>query len=207
MRGVPEPTLTPISILELRPTQITVGMREVEQKRLEWRHRGDKGSKYLGTHMIPVVIGPKRRAYILDHHHLALALHLEGVEHVLTAVVEDLSELEKEAFWFVLAHKNWMHVYDVNGTLRTHDEIPKSVKGLADDPYRSLAGELRRMGGYAKDTAFYSEFLWADFLRRNIKPKLVVDDPGRAMTQALELAKSHKAGYLPGWCGPATDAG
>jgi len=39
---------------------------------------------------------------------------------------------------------------------------------LADDPYRSVAGELRRQGGFAKDTTPFSEFLWADFLRRRI---------------------------------------
>ena len=40
------------------------------------------------------------------------------------------------------------------------------MKDLVDDPFRSLAGELRRVGGYAKDTTPFSEFLWADFLRR-----------------------------------------
>lgn len=206
MNGVPEPTLTPVPIMELRPTQITVGMREVDDKRHAWREKGEEGAKFLGSHMIPVVLGPKRRAYILDHHHLALALHLEGVEHVLTSVVEDLHELGKEAFWFVLAHKNWMHVYDATGVLRTHEAIPKTVVGLTNDPFRSLAGELRRQGGYAKDTNFYSEFLWADFLRRNIKAKLIADDFEQALARGLELAKDRKAGYLPGWCGPIADA-
>jgi hypothetical protein len=31
-------------------------------------------------------------------------------------------------------------------------DIPKSVSALVDDPFRSLAGELRRVGGFAKDT-------------------------------------------------------
>jgi hypothetical protein len=203
MHGVPEPVLHPVPILDLRPTQITVGMREVEAKRRAWRAKGDQAAAFLGSHMIPVVLGPKRRNFILDHHHLALALHLEGVEHILTSVVEDLSGLDKETFWFVLAHKNWMHVYDAAGKLRTHDDIPKAVTGLEDDPLRSLAGELRRAGGYAKDTAFYSEFLWADYLRRNIKGKLVVDDFSRALERALELSQDRQAQYLPGWCGPA----
>ncbi len=206
MHGVPEPVLHPISIADLRPTQITVGMREVEEKRRAWREKGDKAATFLGSHMIPVVLGPKRRNYILDHHHLALALHLEGVEHILTSVVEDLSILDKETFWFVLAHKNWMHVYDAAGKRRTHDDIPKSVTGMQDDPFRSLAGELRRAGGYAKDTALYSEFLWADYLRRNIEAKLVVDDFSRALKRAVELSQDRQAQYLPGWCGPLAGA-
>lgn len=204
MHGTPEPVLHPVPITELRPTQITVGMREVEEKRREWEKKGDKAATFLGSHMIPVVIGPKKRAYILDHHHLALALHLEGVEHVLTSVVQDLGHLDKDTFWFVLAHKNWMHIYDAAGKLRTYADIPKSVAGLQDDPFRSLAGELRRAGGYAKDTAFYSEFLWADYLRRNMKTKLLADDFGEALKRALKLAQDPKADYLPGWCGPAS---
>jgi hypothetical protein len=50
--------------------------------------------------------------------------------------------------------------------------IPKSIKGLDDDPFRSLAGELRSAGGFAKDTTPFSEFLWADFLRRRISRKI-----------------------------------
>ncbi|NIX78078.1 ParB-like protein [Microvirga terricola] len=205
MHDVLEPILKPTLLTDLRPTQITVGMREVEEKRRRWREKGTKGKKgseFLGTHMIPVVIGPKGRDYILDHHHLALALHLEKVEHVFVSPVADLSALDKEAFWVVLGHKNWMHVYDSDGKLKTHRDIPKSIEGLVDDPYRSLAGELRRIGGYAKDTTLYSEFLWADFLRRNVKRKLVEENFAQASEQALELAKSAQAEYLPGWCGP-----
>ena len=31
------PTLHPVEIASLRPTQMTVGLREVERKRAEWR--------------------------------------------------------------------------------------------------------------------------------------------------------------------------
>ena len=74
---------------------------------------------------------------------------------------------------------------------------------LQDDPYRSLAGELRRLGGFAKDTAPYSQFLWGDFLRKRIKIGLVENDLKRSLRTALELAKSRDAEYLPGWCGPS----
>jgi hypothetical protein len=76
---------------------------------------------------------------------------------------------------------------------------------LVDDPFRSLAGELRRAGGFAKDTTPFSEFLWADFLRRRMKRKNVEADFDRAIERALQLAKSTDADYLPGWCGPAPE--
>src|SRR5258707_672292 len=171
---VRDPFVKPIPIKTLRPTQITVGMREVAAKRARWREEGTKkGAEFLGKHMIPVVLGPKGRHYVVDHHHLARALDDEGVKDVLIAVVANLSKLDPDAFWFVLENRNWMHAFDDKGRRRSHADIPKSVSGLVDDPFRSLAGELRRAGGYAKDTTPVSEFLCAQFLRRQIKRKSV----------------------------------
>jgi hypothetical protein len=202
MVAVREPILHPVPIDDLRPTQITVGMREVNAKRKAWRAKGgDRGAEFLGRHMVPVILGPKSRPYIIDHHHLALALHEEGVETLLVTVLADLSRLKPDAFWIVLDNHNWMHPFDDKGQRRRYEEIPKSIRDLIDDPFRSLASELRLVGGFAKDTTPYSEFLWADFLRRRIKRKTVDSDFRRALEQARKLAKSKDANYLPGWCG------
>jgi len=206
MTLVREPVLTPIAIGELRPTQITVGMREVAAKRKHWREAADKkGAKFLGKHMIPVILGPKGRHYVIDHHHLARALHDEGVEDVAVTVVANLSKLETDAFWTVMDNRNWMHPFDAEGRRRHYADIPKSVAHMVDDPFRSLAGELRRAAGFAKDTTPFSEFLWADFLRRRMKRKLIERDFDRALDKALELARSTDADYLPGWCGPVPE--
>jgi hypothetical protein len=206
MTHVREPRIKPIPIKELRPTQITVGMREVKEKRQRWREQSaKKGAEFLGKHLIPVVLGPKDRHYVIDHHHLARALHDEGVPNIDVTVVADLSKLEPDAFWFVLDNLNLMHPFDDKGVRRSHTDIPKSVSELIDDPFRSLAGELRRAGGFAKDTTPFSEFLWADFLRRRMKRKAVEDDFDHALEKALQLAKAVDANYLPGWCGPSPD--
>jgi len=203
---VRDPLLTTITIDELRPTQITVGMREVAAKRKHWReiHGNDTG-KFLGKHMIPVILGPKKHHYVIDHHHLARALHEEGVKNVAVTVIANLSKLEPDAFWIVLDNRSWMHPFDADGRRRPYKDIPKSIAKLVDDPFRSLAGELRRQGGFAKDTTPFSEFLWADFLRRLMKRKLVEHDFARAMEKALQLAKGPDANYLPGWCGPSPE--
>jgi hypothetical protein len=201
-----EPLLTTVAITDLRPTQITVGMREVMEKRQRWRGTGTKkGQKFLGKHMIPVILGPKRRHYVIDHHHLALALHKEGVSELAVTVIANLSKLETDEFWTVMDNRAWMHPFDAEGRRRHYDDIPKSVTAMVDDPFRSLAGELRRAGGFAKETAPFSEFLWADFLRRRIKRKIVEQDFQRASEMALKLAKSTDADYLPGWCGPVPE--
>ena len=56
MTTVREPRIHPVAIDDLRPTQITVGMREVKAKRKRWRlHKDSKKSDFLGSHMIPVI--------------------------------------------------------------------------------------------------------------------------------------------------------
>jgi hypothetical protein len=203
---VREPLLTTVNIAELRPTQITVGLREVAVKRKRWREiGGKKGAKFLGKHMIPVILGPKKRHYVIDHHHLALALHDEGVKHVAVTVIANLSVLDPDAFWTVMDNRSWMHPFDAKGKRRHYRDIPKRMMDLVDDPFRSLSGELRRAGGFAKDTTPFSEFLWADFLRRRMKAKAVKRDFDQALEQALQLAKSKDADYLPGWCGPSPE--
>src|SRR5215468_3748809 len=99
-------------------------------------------------------------------------------------------------------NKRWVYPYDAKGERRHFKDIPKSVADLKDDPFRSLAGELRRLGGFAKDTTPFSEFLWADYLRRRMRRKLVVDNFEEALEQAMQLAKAQGADHLPGWCGP-----
>jgi len=201
-----DPIFTATPIGELHPTQITVGMREVADKRAMWRQKhGKKAGKFLASHMIPVVLGPKQRRYVTDHHHLALALRDEGVTQVATTVVLDLSRIDADEFWVVLDNRGLMHPFDRHGRRKRYRDIPDSIDDLVDDPYRSLAGHLRRIGGYAKDTTPFSEFIWADFLRRRIGRKEVERHYERALDDALELARSKDADFLPGWCGRTDD--
>jgi hypothetical protein len=200
-----ELVVQPIPILSLRPTQITVGMREVKEKRQRWReHKPKKRAEFIGRHMIPVVLGPGGVHYVIDHHHLARALHDEGVEHALVTVIADLSMVERSAIWTVMDNHRWVYPYDAKGVRRDYSMLPRTIVDLKDDPFRSLAGELRRAGGFAKDTTPFSEFLWADFLRRKIARKVVKQDFSRSLEHALELARGPDAIYLPGWCGPTT---
>jgi hypothetical protein len=47
----------------------------------------------------------------------------------------------------------------------------------------------------------YSEFLWADFLRRRVDLHIVVKDFEAAVAEAITHAHHPDARYLPGWCG------
>jgi hypothetical protein len=198
-----EPSLHATPVLDLRPTQMTVGMGEVARKRESWKSQDRKPLvEFLAHHMVPVVVGPGGRRYLIDHHHLARALHDEGVDSVFVAIVADFHKLDADAFWNIMDFRGWTHPYDNKGRRRAYADLPKTVADMQDDPYRSLAGELRYCGGFAKDSTPFSEFVWADFLRRRIKPKDLRKDFGAMIDKALGLAKSEEANYLPGWCAP-----
>lgn len=191
-----------IPVTDLRPTQMTVGLREVAAKRERWR-AADKHERaaLLRRHVLPAVLGPKGRRYIVDHHHFALALLEEKVELAAVYVVADLGHLPKHEFWTFLDNSGWCHAYDVNGERQKLNAIPRHLDELEDDPYRSLAGALIRLGGCAKSNRPFAEFLWADHLRHRIDRASVTKDWEAAVAQALTIARSAEARCLPGWCG------
>lgn len=193
-----------IAPAKLRPTQMTVGKAEVAAKRTEWKELGKKKRKeLLESHWFPGVLGPKQQVYIVDHHHLGLALLEERVKSVPVMIQRDFSWLQPEVFWRTMEFNRWAHPYDQHGTRNDYTSIPTSLTDMADDPYRTLAARVRIAGGCAKDALPYAEFLWADFYRHHLKL------PGgkistKAMQQALLLAHSHDMAYLPGWSGAIT---
>jgi len=198
-----DPVLKPTPILDLRPTQITVGYREVEIKRKAFAamREADK-NKEIAKHMVPVVLGPKGGLYVTDHHHMLRALHEDGETDVLVTIIGDLQKADPNHFWNLMDYHGWTHPFDDKGKRCDFADLPKTVKHMLDDPYRSLAGELRGAGGFAKDATPYSEFVWADFFRERIKRKTLKEDFEAALADALGIAKSKDADYLPGWCGP-----
>ena len=53
--------IEPVPIDSLRPTQITVGMKEVDDKRRHWKTQGlDKKTSFVKDHRVPVIFGPSR---------------------------------------------------------------------------------------------------------------------------------------------------
>lgn len=199
--------LITVQLEELRPTQVTVGYREVTAKRGHWSSLDKQGrAAAIDSHWFPAVLGPKGRYYVVDHHHLGLAWLKEGVETARVTVLKDLSWLEPTIFWRMMEHNQWVHPFDAAGERCDFADLPKQLTGLADDPYRSLAGELRIAGGFAKDTTPFSEFLWADYLRLKVPEARVRKDFDKALADALALAHDPDARYLPGWSGvvPAT---
>jgi hypothetical protein len=190
-----EPFVFTAQLKKLRPTQFSVGYAEVEEKRQDWKNLNKKDRERSYTQIvIPVVIGPDDQLYPVDHHHEGRALLLDGEKKVLAHAFADFSrsKLSKDEFWAEMVMFGWCHLFDETGKLQSWKDLPKGLLDLKDDPYRSLAGFLRKKGGYAKSEVPFAEFHWANYLRHRVK------DP-TDLKSALKIAKQKEANFLPGW--------
>jgi hypothetical protein len=196
----PAPDAEWARIADLHPTQITLGLREVANKRLRWRARLRRLNSLGAPSLIaPVVRGRDGRLYLVDRHHLLRAVQLEGLEAVFVRPIADFSKLSTKGFWETLDGRGWCHPYDEGGQRRAFSEIPDAVDRLVDDPYRSLASALRRLGGFEKTPAPFSEFAWADYLRQRVGRDVLASDFEAALGLAAVQAGTPSARGLPGW--------
>ena len=186
------------SIETIRPTQITVGFREVEAKQRRYRAAFAAGGPAFPRVPVPVILGPGSMLFALDRHHWLCALRAEGVYEVAIRVVDDLSGLDPPSFWRRLDDRGWCHPFGVDGRRRGYDGIPESLSRLEDDPFRSLASALRRVGGFEKNRMLFSEFEWADYLRRHIDPSRLALDFDGALATAVWLSRRREMRTLPG---------
>lgn len=193
-----------IEISRLRPTQLTVGMREVKVKRKRLRElerRPGELVDFILQTPIRVVLGPMNRAYVIDRHHLGLALLKEKFETAPMEIEADLSHLRGRWFWKKMAAEHFLHLFNAKGKPRPLRSLPTSLRRLKDDPYRSLAGFVRIAGGFAKTQTPFAEFAWADFFRQRVAKKSLRDDFRKAVKKCVRLATSRAAATLPGFLG------
>ena len=189
------------SLLDLRPTQFAVGMREVETKTAKLRKLGHSDRQdYLRSHPVPLVIAPGGEKFLIDHHHLVRAAWEAGVEEVIIEIKADLSKLSETQFWAHMEHEGWVYLHDQFGKGPHSPELlPDDVRGLADDPFRSLAWALRDKKGFDKSPTPFCEFRWAEFLRKHTacSPRKIGFD--NALNEALKLCHKPEAKVLPGY--------
>ncbi len=197
-----EPNLQVLPLRGLRPTQMTVGMRKVAEKRRALKGvAAKKRLAHMAAQLYPAVKGPNKVFYIIDHHHEALAALQEGAEDVTVGLVADLSRLSMEAFWVYMDHRSWVHCYDRNGRRRPFSAVPRRFEDLTDDPYRSLAASVEEAGGFSKPDEPFLEFLWANHFRAHISEAALDKHYRRTVAQAVRLARSKESRFLPGWAG------
>jgi hypothetical protein len=191
-----------LSFSRLSPSQGAVGMWEVdrvEQKLLKISENPKKLKKYLKGKRTKVVIGPDGKYHVIDGHHHAVAQNRLGWHQAYVEVVENFSGMSEQNFWREMKTRNWLRLTGKNGAAITVEELPKTLAGLKDDPYRSLAGIMSSVKGTSKSTLPFAEFIWADFLREHIPLSEVKDDWNGAVKAAIRLGFTQEAQDLPGF--------
>ena len=190
------------ALKDLHPTQLTVGMIVVHDKRkqLAGLSAADRQS-FMKDHPMPAVLGPQGRLYITDHHHLGRAALEAGVPTGFFLVEADFSKCTLESFWKEMNESLWVHPLDENGVRHNYSLIPDGLGKLVDDVYRSVAGYVRDAGGFDKTPSAFAEFIWADFFRRNIAVETVRGDFQTAVQAGISLARSKWAKNIPGYKG------
>lgn len=189
-------------ILDLRPTQFVLGMNEVNSKTSKIANFDKKELFiYSKDHIVPIVIGPKNELYMIDHHHFVRACWELKVSLYEIKIIKDLSHKNEKDFWNYMIKAGWVYLHDQFG-LGPHAplSLPGDIRGLADDPFRSLVWELIEHGTIAKDKIPFFEFQWASYLRLNLNfPLHSKSNFKKAIRAATKLAQSNSAAHLPGF--------
>jgi hypothetical protein len=191
-----------VAIEAVRPTQFAVGYREVEERARNILGKSPKKlEQYMAEHVPLLVVGPGGVPYLIDGHHLALALVKHRVTDRFEARIEaNWRDLSPAEFWKNMRRRGWVYLYDNQGHGPLDpDRLPRKVSELTDDPYRSLAWEVRKRGGYGKTNAPHAEFEWANYFRSRIAIGSAPGDFNRAVEAALAISRLPAAKDLPGY--------
>lgn len=191
-----------ISIAELRPTQMTLGLDEVASRAAKIaKMEPDDLKALLKKKSIPYVLGPGKKIYIVDHHHLARALwSLKIPEAVLGQRLADWSDKETKEFWRLMESHHYCWPIDADGNRRPYAAIPTSIADLTDNIWRTLGRRLRGKAFEDLDTP-YQEFMWGDYFRTFMSRRLIELEFDLAAEVAAKLSRLPEAQDLPGYWG------
>jgi len=191
-------------IEDFRPTQFDLGYIQAALTRVPELVKLLAEPKaldvYLRKHPLNVIIGPKGKIYLAgDKHHFLFELWLAHAPLCYYRVKANWSWASNKKFWKMMKAKKMVNLIDQTGTQREPQDLPRYIYQLRDDPYRSLAGLVRRAGEFNKDPTNFVEFLWARFFQKNLKTQDIARHFDDAMNEARILAHSEAAQNLPGY--------
>lgn len=189
----------------LRPLQGALGLEQVRYGAARIAERADHAWAALRADPIKVVTGPGGALFILDHHHGAGAWLLAGYTEGVCQVMPRPPFRTEAEFWAGLEADHLVRLADADGKPIGPEQLPRSLGFMPDDPYRTLAGHLRRAGGFCRAAMQleFAEFTWADWLRT--RPELPVGTVRTASASlvpaAMALVRSPAARGVPGYAG------
>lgn len=182
---------------------------------------------YLAERPVPCIEGPGATLYIFDRHHtlyslaimeggfssheLLIPFNLYSFETYLTQMGKkptsmldpiDLKEMTESEFISLLNKSHLAYLKDLEGNKLDSNDFRKSLLELEESFYRGLAWIIRKAGGFQKTKIPFAEFLWADFLRENLRQKNLAEEYSSKLIElAVELALNiefTKKASLPG---------
>ena len=141
------------------PSQNSVGYAWVQAIVEEHMEKKHDAQKTMDGKIVPVVLGPARKAvYILDHHHHLSALDFTGFDVKVTFhMVCDYSNKTSDLFWARMAELGYAYLWGrpdgsndlptaiTPGTLPKILTFNKTGTVMKDDRWRSLAGFVRKI--------------------------------------------------------------
>lgn len=194
-------------ILDLKPMQIPAGMLEVQDKAKDLSAMKKKeADAWMRERSVPVIEDYKGRKRPVDHHHEARAAWEAGIEDAYTHRYFDdemhdrIKALPRAAFYAVTRAMGLFYDRDQFGA-GPHDpnHLPEDVRGMADDPFRSVAWQVRKRGGYDKSSLPFAEFRWAGYFRERAKTYPTRGDFEQAVVEAMQIVHDSAAKDLPGY--------
>jgi len=222
-------TVCTLPVEKLRPTQSAIGQGEVTCKRDFLESASfEEVEQYLrmASNLVPLIIGPDG-FFMVDGHHTTRALleaNVDGnLKFVYCNITYDWSHLSTKEFNLLMTRNGLFWPYDANGGLITLEKLPSKLSEISNDPFRTLAWTVRRLGGYVETNVPFADFRWANFLRGNLPLKAILkpnplaelevciaetmrnnsycfSKPHNDVTQeAFRLAQSSLASNLPGF--------
>lgn len=191
----------------LHPTQFAVGRFAVLHKKrsLELKYLYGTFEKYLNKRPVPVLIGPDEKLYLVDKHHMALALIISGVpprkKYLKVKVLSSWLGRSMSDFNSMLVKNNYVYLKENNSEkMKNVEDLPETLIELEDDPYRSLSWLVRESGGYHKVDVNFLEFMWgAYFYKHGVKLMSDnIESLKTALDKAMLLTDCDKSNNLPG---------
>lgn len=110
----------------------------------------------------------------------------------------DWSDLDNKQFWKKMDSSGYCWAIDSHGHRRPYSAIPKHIRELTDNVWRSLARAVRGRAFTNQDTPF-QEFIWGDYFRTFMSERLIKQDFELAQKVATSISHLKEAEDLPGF--------
>jgi len=175
--NIPINTQCQVNMVDLHPTQANIGLYQVEYTKA-WLNLIDSGksqifpsiNEFLQQKIVPVVIGPEGKLYMVDNHHTMRAIwdYYQGEPNIKVSIKILQNWQDKSDFWTAMQTNNYTYLGPPGAEINPR-EIPNSIGDLTDDPYRAAVGMAMQWGFFEKpqgEAKYFYELKWGDCLKK-----------------------------------------